>query len=44
MSALVFALLEVGHDTVDDVRLRGEEVEGVDIAVGGSSISDLFDV
>ncbi len=44
MCLLVLPLLEVGHDTVHDVWLRGEEVEGVDIAVVGSAVEDLFDV
>lgn len=41
---LVLALLEIGHDTVNDVGLWGEKVEGVDIAVGGTAVEDLFDV
>lgn len=37
-------LLEVGHDTVDDVRLRSEEIECIDIAICWPSIGDLLDV
>ena len=44
MRLLILPLLEVRHDTVHDMRLRGEEVESFDIAVGGSSVGDLFDV
>jgi len=44
MRSLVFPFLKVGHDTVHDVWLRAQEVESLDIAVGGASISDLLDV
>ena len=44
MRLLVLPLLEVGHDAVHDMRMRREKVEGLDIAVGGSTVGDLFDV
>lgn len=40
----ILPLLKVGHEAVHDVRLRGEEVYGVDIFVGGSPVGDLFNV
>lgn len=40
----ILPLLKVGHDAVDDVGPRGEEVDGVDIAVGGAAVRDLFNV
>ncbi|KAH9810477.1 hypothetical protein Tdes44962_MAKER06010 [Teratosphaeria destructans] len=44
MGLAVLALLKVGHEAVDDEGPRGEEIDGVNIAVGGASVGDLFDV
>lgn len=44
MRPTIFSFVEVGHDTVDDVRLRTEQVDGVDIFVGGAAIGDLLNV
>lgn len=44
MRPLILPLLEVGHNAVHDVWLRREQVEGLDIVVGRSSIGDLLDV
>lgn len=44
MRLSVLPLLEIGHDTVDDVRLWGEEVYGVDLAVGGPAVRDDLDI
>lgn len=44
MCLLIFPLLKIGHDAVHNVWLRGEEVEGLDIAVGGAAVGDLLDV
>lgn len=41
---VVLPLLEIGHDTVHDMRLGREEVYGVDIAVGRPSLVDLLNV
>jgi hypothetical protein len=40
----VFSALKVGHDAVDDVRLRREEVDGVRVFLIWSTILDLFNV
>lgn len=40
----ISSTLKVGHDTVDNVWLWSEEVDGVDIAVGGPLLLDLFNV
>lgn len=44
MRAAVLALLEVSHDAVHDVRLRREQVDGVDIAIRRPPVGDLLDV
>ena len=44
MRASVLPLLQVGHDAVDNVRLGREEVDGIDITVGGAAVSDLLNV
>ncbi len=44
MRSLVLLFLEVGHDTIHDVWLRREKIQGFDIAIGRPSISDLLDV
>ena len=44
MRLLILPPLEVRHDTVHDVWLGAEEVEGLDIAVRRSAVGDLLDV
>ncbi len=44
MTLLILLLLEVGHDTVDNMLPGSEKIEGVDIAVSWSAVGDLFDV
>lgn len=44
MCSFVLSLVEIGHDTVHDMRLWREEVYRIDIAVRRSSIGNLFDV
>ena len=36
--------VEIGHDTVDDVGLRRDQVDGVDIGILGPTLFDHFDV
>lgn len=40
----VSPLLKVGHDTVDNVRLGREDVEGIGIAISRTAVGDLFNV
>jgi len=40
----VFPLIQVGHDAVDNVWLRGEEVDGIDVMVRGAAVGDLLNV
>lgn len=44
MRSFVLALLQIGHDALDDVWLRAEEIDGFDIAVRRSPVGDDFDV
>ena len=44
MRPSILTLLQVGHNAVDNVRLRRDEVYGIDIAVGGAAVSDLLNV
>ena len=44
MRPSVLPLLQVGHDAVHDMRLGSEEVDGVDITIGGAAVSDLLNV
>jgi hypothetical protein len=44
MRPFILSLLKVGQDAVDDMRLGGEEVDGIDIAIVRSSVEDLLDV
>jgi hypothetical protein len=40
----VSSLLELGHETVDDVRLRRDDVYSVHVPLGGSPLLETFNV
>lgn len=42
--ALVAPALKVCHDAVDDVRLWGEEVDGIGVGLGLAAVLDALDV
>lgn len=42
--AAVSAHVELGHDAVDNVRLRGEDVDGVHVALGLAALLEALDV
>lgn len=44
MRPSVLPLLKVSHDTVHNMRLRREQIDGFDIVVRRSSVGDLLDV
>ena len=42
--ATVSAHVELSHDAVDNVRLRGEDVDGVHVALGLAAVLEALDV
>ena len=44
MCFLVLSLLKVGHEAVNDMRLWGEEVHRIDIAIRRTTLVDLLDI